>query len=116
LVLNPGHGPQTTTEYIEKYMAHAAPVSILTLDFLMNAVHFKSSHVTLLIIIFVIYSAVNYTVTEVRGKPVYKPLDFKTWMTEAYGVIALVGIVGAFFLLKLITHYREKAYYSLWQN
>ncbi len=91
-------------------LMHAAPMFILTVDYIFNRIPFKIVHLPLAMIIMIIYGLVNLSYTLASGTPVYPPLNFKDGMSYVWAVMLLVLESGAFYLMHVITNLKLRKY------
>ena len=90
------------------FIDHIAPIVILLIDYSMSRIPFSIRHLPLAMIILLFYGLINMTWTLVTGRPVYPPLDFKTYMTAVWALLLVLLLVGEFYLMTFLTKRKLK--------
>ena len=75
-------------------MHHSLPLLLLSIDYSISAVPYVKRHLSVIMPICFIYICLNFTLTMVRGKPIYDPLNWKSVIS--YVLIAGAVIIGYF--------------------
>ena len=109
LLYNGGEGMSSTDRAID-FLQHLVPAVVLLLEFSINAVVFKYSHMLHLAFLLLIYGIVNLTVTKSRGRPVYDIITWEDGGTAGVLVGMLVGTIAFYVGFTYITRLREKRY------
>ena len=77
---------------------HAAPIILLTIDFLLNRIYFELNQIWPNIAVFLVYGLVNIGVTYGTGKPVYDPISWDSVGSWCLG-IAMIPLCALYFLM-----------------
>jgi hypothetical protein len=90
---------------------HIIPITILTLDFLMNTIPFYMRHLPLCIMILLIYGCINMYITLSSGKAIYDILkwtDIDSWII----VISLTILeIVAFSIFVCLANFKQKIFF-----
>jgi hypothetical protein len=91
-------------------MDHSVPLSMLFIDYILNAILFNPKHVVFSMCMMVLYGSVNLTITLVSGVPVYSILTWKDLTSLWYSLGFLVGTIIAFLILAYISIYKNSKF------
>jgi hypothetical protein len=77
---------------------HAAPIILLTIDFIFNRVYWELNQIYANMLIFLIYGFVNLGVTYGTGTPVYPPISWDSVGSWCLG-LAMIPLCALYYLM-----------------
>lgn len=97
--------PSKSERILSSIALHAVTPVCIFVDVIFNMIQFQPSHgVVFVPTVAALYMLTNFIGTKVRGSPVYAPIDWETWNTVLFGLIAL----GLLALGYSLGHYLQK--------
>ena len=95
----------STIIFTEIYF-HSLPFLFIIIEYSLNSMKMKWFHLKYMVIFLVFYMSVNLIIVKFTGKPVYRPMDFKTWKTLIYVGLGLVMSVFGWGIFKYSEKYK----------